>query len=322
MSMDSEQKEIHIRFFLLYLINMAYNSTPRIKPADEEESVTGEYLTKKQKYEMLLLNREDNIRSQSLSDFNDVEGITGLAYFYKDLLTTAQKRWMQGFDAFWIAGGSISSCMYGSFSQAGDVDFWFSNLRSFQQTAYTLVQEFGYTLADDDDMRRIWEIPQRLKFIELLPTSKARINKKIQLVKMQWYERPEQVIKDFDLAHCQFIISEHNINYPKTTELGLYAAQEKKIFVRGTTNPSTLVGRIRKYMERGFTLPDCTTKEDNEEALKRFSLNVSNAQTSSTGTYTLSVASTSSENLWDNAEYRKDYVELPTELLVEKWGRG
>ena len=135
----------------------------------------------------------------------------------------------------WIAGGSARRLLQSESLDAGDIDIFFKDLKSWK--------EFNDALAG-------YEI--------IIKTTRATTYNikgfKVQCIKRKYYMTLEEVFKDFDFSVCQIATDGRNLACTKQAHLDI-VDQVLRLAPCGTIAKHTLVQRLAKYVNHGL-LPE------------------------------------------------------------------
>lgn len=135
----------------------------------------------------------------------------------------------------WIAGGSARRLLQGESLNAGDIDIFFKDYKSWKRFCDSLEQ---------------YEV--------IIKTTRATTYNvkgfKVQCIKRKYYMTLEEVFKDFDFSVCQIATDGRNLACTKQAHLDI-TDQVLRLAPCGTIAKHTLVQRLAKYVNHGL-LPE------------------------------------------------------------------
>lgn len=210
-----------------------------------------------------------------------------------------------------IAGGAVAACLYGRLEQADDIDVWVKDLSSFHATL-SLLKQNGFSYDNEEDLARLAHNVNSIDYVNMVRGDMKITGQgatKIQVIKRVWAAGVGDVVRDFDLLHCRVALKwEGSAVRFYATEGAVQANKDKKIYCTGTQYPARMMKRIAKYMSRGFTLPDAVPGAG--VMLYDLELPVVSPEV---------VHAAPTGDLWDNEEYRNDYMTMDPLSFKMKW---
>jgi len=215
----------------------------------------------------------------------------------------------------WIAGGAVASSLLGEYGKAKDIDIFCGSYNSFLGTL-TKLESMNF-IVDPEHIKECKADPSRIKFIEAKPGPKCTQTKTVQVIKMVWYESVYDVLESFDMLHVKSAIwantddSKIQCAYHKD---GLDLLRKRQIVISNTIFPVSMMRRIKKYVDRGFTMAD----GDIVDAVAELGHECDDTHVPLE--IISSTVSLDENNRWSNPEYKKDYYELEPYQFKHKWG--
>lgn len=212
-----------------------------------------------------------------------------------------------------IAGGSVSQAIIQENWKESDFDVFFKNFEDFDNSVKNILKMTNLYEIDRSALDLYRANPEKIWCLNF--KSKVPNKKPLQLIKLAWYQFPEDVMSSFDLTCCQFVYHSYNATYKKIcyNEEALDDLLNKKIIINNTMFVASLFKRIKKYMDRGFTLYDCDYKHLENDVEEIFSNNKKQEfLEKSCKNYVVNT-------LWDIEEFRRDYDNMELRKLNKKW---
>jgi hypothetical protein len=207
----------------------------------------------------------------------------------------------------YVAGGAVASMVIDEFDKAGDIDVFCEGMYEFKDAILRL-SKIGYK-ADVIELNHCLDNPQDVKFLELKNPNYTR---PVQMIKMVWYDDPYDIISSFDFTFVKFFIRNREIIYDR---VGWEDLHEKRIVVTNSLFPVSMIRRIQKYCDRGFTMNDGNM----DDIRTMLTIPAKVEQPIESALDTLLTGETTS--LWSNPEYQHDYHHLDPLSLRRKWGK-
>jgi hypothetical protein len=91
--------------------------------------------------------------------------------------------------------------------------------------------------------------------IEILSSRAMTLRNGIQIIYFQQYFDPLQVVNGFDFTHNRCFVTNTTASFP---EDALDAIATKTLTFQGSTHPVSALGRVAKYLHRGYTISSKT----------------------------------------------------------------
>ena len=148
----------------------------------------------------------------------------------------------------WIAGGAIRRAIMRKPANESDIDLFFKTEKQMLETQEKLLK-CGYVKSLETAHSAFFELKEEPAHLL------GCMFKKINLVFIEFYESPEDVIDTFDYTICQFITD------LKTLVCGPYSLFDlanRRLRIHGITYPNASLRRMIKYGRQGFTACDGT----------------------------------------------------------------
>ncbi len=150
----------------------------------------------------------------------------------------------------WVAGGAIRRTLINAYLDS-DVDFFFRDSHTFEEFVRKLESNPKISLLIKNEKNSTY----LFKYAD-----KAGLEKeiKIQLIFIQYYPTPEELLDSFDFTICQFATD------GKTVWMGKYSLWDlgrRRLAVHKITYPVASVRRMMKYGGQGFTICSGCIKE-------------------------------------------------------------
>lgn len=149
-----------------------------------------------------------------------------------------------------IAGGFALSVVIGD-KNAGDIDFFFTSQKSFDDTLELFTRDAsankddgawaysGYSVKGDLDPNRA------SRYVSLIhPTRPA-----VQLLKMVWYDNADHVIDSFDFTVTQFAFTNKEFVF---NGLSMMDVVRKRLVLHRIQFPASTLRRLIKYATKGY----------------------------------------------------------------------
>lgn len=225
-----------------------------------------------------------------------------------------------------IAGGSLVRSKWG-YSNEGDIDLYFNSLESMTAHIDVLSRNGYHVTSYDIDV--LDKAPETIKFVQMkrdtssgfFTTESEGSNRSLQLIKMSWFNLPEDILLSFDLSCCSIGLMDDTIY---TTDLSLHDLMNKQFFVRRVPDFASTCKRIKKYIDRDFVLR-CGTETD--DVVKIFG---GSALVSDLAIEKAIEADQPQHEImqdtdvpdWTNPQYRHDYYNLDPFIFKKKWENG
>jgi len=160
----------------------------------------------------------------------------------------------------WFVGGAVRRVV-ADLPQDSDFDVAFASAGQFDAARYRMI-EAGLKLATETD-----------NFVEF-GGSIDKKQRRIQLLRVGYYDNPEAVLDSFDFTICQFAYDGTDLI---CGQYALWDLSRKRLALHKLTFGAATVRRIVKYSRQGFTFCQGTIVSILEEVAKR--PDVINAQT-------------------------------------------
>lgn len=171
--------------------------------------------------------RKDNA-VKFLERFTDVESI--------ELLDVLEELPNLSKEGPWLAGGALRRTLIGMELES-DFDFFFRDAKQLAKFKKDL-KELGANLTSEND---------HAETFMLKVCGKDRV---IQLIKMDFYESPEEVIDSFDFTITQLAYDGTDIYFGPYT---LWDLPRKRLALHKLTYGVATMRRLIKYTDQGFT---------------------------------------------------------------------
>jgi hypothetical protein len=196
-----------------------------------------------QKLEFAQFFESENIGAYSKSYLSQV--LYGLGfksqYYFKSII---EKDWLQIF----IAGGAIRRTLLNQNLNTGDFDFYFNSEDSLK---------FMEDMLKHRNFLFKKKSQYAIEYMGVLPGVDDAVT--VQLIHFKYFYKPEKIIKDFDFTVCQFVIDlgeGDGILY--CGERSLWDLGRKKLVLNNLERPISIMRRIHKYLDQGFTIDKMT----------------------------------------------------------------
>jgi hypothetical protein len=165
----------------------------------------------------------------------------------------------------WIAGGFLRAMIAGEDDTNGDIDFFFHSEEGFD--AMMDLIKYPSSVPGGQKAFNYYTIPEyenikKLRIVDCESLVGFRPN--VQLIRLYWFETPENVIDSFDFTICQFITDGKTLWFnPQAFD----DVKTKTIREHRKSNDSiTRLNRILKYTNKGYKAPSELFSEIEAEA--------------------------------------------------------
>jgi len=136
----------------------------------------------------------------------------------------------------WLAGGAVRKVLLGQTIGQSDWDIWFKSAEQFSR-AETLMHQLGASVAHSSENAISFKCEYDGTFHN------------VQLIRRRYFERPEQVIGQFDFTICQLLTDGNTILMGDDTALDL---DSKTIRLGSSPMQNYVISRLIKYMVYGY----------------------------------------------------------------------
>lgn len=151
----------------------------------------------------------------------------------------------------WIAGGAIRRAIMRKPANESDIDLFFKTEKQMLETQEKLLK-YGYVKSLETEHSAFFELREYPSYLS------GRLFTKINLVFIDYYDGPEDVINTFDYTICQFATD------LKTLVCGPYSLFDlanRRLRIHEIIYPNASLRRMVKYGKQGFTACDGTIVE-------------------------------------------------------------
>ena len=162
-------------------------------------------------------------------------------------------------DGAYISGGAITSIIQKH--PIIDIDMFFLTEKSFKETLRLFIVEAERNKLEEAERwvfdkysivtRDMEKFCQNSKDYRYIGLKHENLNRPmVQLLKLYWYDSPEQIIDSFDITVAQFIVGNDGIM--KFNPMSFYDIANKKLVLHRLQWAGSTLRRIIKYSKKGY----------------------------------------------------------------------